>query len=398
MLESLRRRAVAEGLPVYLVGGPVRDALLHVPVKDLDFVLEGAAPALAGELANELGGFLTVHPRFGTATVEVQGDRVDIVTARKEAYPFPGSLPEVSPSSLEADLARRDFSINAMALPLSVDEPLVIDFHGGVRDLEDQTIRTLHPGSFTDDPTRMLRAVRYQQRLGFELAESTAAELKGALAGGHVSAVTGDRWRQELQRIFEEDRAAGMLLQAIDLGVLPAIHPALSDGQHLMRLAEESGVASEPANHLAALAASLSPADGDSASRRLNLPGPWARVVRDTIAVRGILAEITPSPAGHPVQPSTVCRLLNGMDLHVITAMTRFWPDPQVVGQLEKYLAEWMQITPELTGGDLLAMGVPRGPGLGEALRELAAAKQDGLAATVEAERDLVKQIISRGS
>ena len=100
MFRSLCHRATNEGLPVYLVGGPVRDALLETPVNDLDFTLLGDAPALAAELASELGGHATVHPRFGTATVTVDGDRVDIVTARKEVYPYPGSLPEVSASSL----------------------------------------------------------------------------------------------------------------------------------------------------------------------------------------------------------------------------------------------------------------------------------------------------------
>ena len=154
------------------MGGPVRDAILGAPVKDLDFVLLDHAPSLAQDLARELGGRVTVHPRFGTATVDVEGDRVDVVTARKEVYPFPGSLPEVAAGSLDDDLARRDFSINAMALPLSGDSPEVIDTHGGIQDLENSSIRTLHPDSFADDPTRMLRAVRYQERLGFQIAAS----------------------------------------------------------------------------------------------------------------------------------------------------------------------------------------------------------------------------------
>ena len=160
VLQSLRRRATEGGLPIYLVGGPVRDALLGVPVKDLDFVLIGDAPELAEELASELGGAVTVHPRFGTATVEVQGDRVDMVTARKETYPHPGSLPVVSASGLEDDLARRDFSINAMALPLAGDSAPVVDPHGGLQDQGVGLVRILHPQSFADDPTTMLRAVR----------------------------------------------------------------------------------------------------------------------------------------------------------------------------------------------------------------------------------------------
>ncbi len=389
---SLRRRATGDGLPVYLVGGPVRDAILGAPVKDLDFVLVGDAPALAEDLAGELGGEVTVHPRFGTATVEIEGGRVDIVTARRESYPFPGSLPEVSASSLEDDLARRDFSINAMALPLSGDFPEVIDPHGGIKDLNGRSVRTLHPGSFTDDPTRMLRAVRYEQRLGFQIADRTVSELKEALAGGHAEAVTGDRWRQELEKIFEEERAAGMLLRAAELGVLAAVHPALSDAQGLTRLDGENSLG--PMDYLAALVWSLSAADGDAVSRRLNLPAAWARVVRDTIALR----ELEPVLSRPPVRVSAVCRALNGLDPGAIEASARLFLDPQVAGLLRQYLAEWRLIVTALTGDDLLAMGVPRGPKVGEVLRELHSAKLDGLAGSEEEERALVHQIISRGS
>ena len=397
VLRSLRRRATSDGLPVYLVGGPVRDAILGAPVKDLDFVLLGDAPSLAEDLARELGGRVTVHPRFGTATVEIEGDRVDVVTARKEVYPFPGSLPEVSAGSLEDDLARRDFSINAMALPLRGESSQVIDPHGGIPDLRIRLVRTLHSGSFADDPTRMLRAVRYQQRLGFKIAGSTLSELKESLVGGHVAAVTGDRWRQELQKIFDEDRAAEMLLQAIELGVLAAVHPALSDGQGLARLAGANSL--EPQSlgamdYLAALVAPLDAADGDAVNRRLNLPAAWARVVRDTIA----LSELAPALSGPSVRPSAVCQALDGLDPDAIAASARLIQDPQVAGRLRQYLAEWRLIMPALTGDDLLAMGVPVGPKVGQVLRELNSAKQDGLVHNEEEERALVNRIISRGS
>ena len=392
LFTSLRRRATGEGLPVYLVGGPVRDAVLDVPANDLDFVLTGDAPALAADLAEELGGQVTVHPRFGTATVEVEGDRVDIVTARSEVYPFPGSLPEVSAGTLEDDLARRDFSINAMALPLSGDSPDVIDPHGGLQDLVNRSVATLHPGSFIDDPTRMLRAVRYEQRLGFQISESTLSELKKTLDEGHADAVSGDRWRQEFQKIFHEDRAVEMLLRAIELGALSAVHPALSDGQGLTKLAGVGGLG--PSDYLAALAASLTAADGAGLSRRLNLPSDWARVVRDTIVLR----ETAPAISGPSLRISAVCGLLDGLDPDAIAASARLSQDPLVVARLRQYLDEWRLVSPALTGDDLLAMGVSRGPKIGEVLRELNSAKLDGLAGTEEEERALVNQIISRGS
>ena len=392
VFNSLRHRASGDGIPVYLVGGPVRDAVLNVLAKDLDFVLIGDAPALAADLAEELGGQVTVHPRFGTATVEIDGDRVDVVTARKETYPSPGSLPEVSASTMEDDLARRDFTINAMALALSEDSPEVIDPHGGLEALAGKSVATLHSGSFADDPTRMLRAVRYERRLGFQITGDTLSQMQQAINDGHVDLVSGDRWRQEFQKIFEEDRAAEMLLRSVELGVLAAIYPALTDGQRLTRLAGENGLG--PIDYLAALAVSLSPADGDGFARRLNLPTDWARVVRDTIALREKESSIT----GRSVMPSAVCSALNGLDPEAMAASARFSDDPQVAATLRRYLDEWRLVSPDLTGDDLLAMGVPSGPKVGEALRELTSAKLDGLVSNEEGERALVNQIISRGS
>ena len=392
VFNSLRHRASGDGIPVYLVGGPVRDAVLNVLAKDLDFVLIGDAAALAADLAEELGGQVTVHSRFGTATVEIDGDRVDVVTARKEAYPSPGSLPEVSASTMEDDLARRDFTINAMALALSEDSPEVIDPHGGLEALAGKSVATLHSGSFADDPTRMLRAVRYERRLGFQITGDTLSQMQQAINDGHVDLVSGDRWRQEFQKIFEEDRAAEMLLRSVELGVLAAIYPALTDGQRLTRLAGENGLG--PIDYLAALAVSLSPADGDGFARRLNLPTDWARVVRDTIALREKESSIT----GRSVMPSAVCSALNGLDPEAMAASARFSDDPQVAATLRRYLDEWRLVSPDLTGDDLLAMGVPSGPKVGEALRELTSAKLDGLVSNEEGERALVNQIISRGS
>ena len=392
VFNTLRRRATQESLPVYLVGGPVRDAVLDIPANDLDFVVIGDAPTLASDLAEELGGQVTVHPRFGTATVEIEGDRIDIVTARKEVYHFPGSLPEVSASSLEDDLARRDFSINAMALPLSGDSPEVIDPHGGLEGLAYRRVATLHPGSFTDDPSRMLRAVRYEQRLSLQISDTTLSEIQSALVGRHADAVSGDRWRQEFQKIFEEPQAFKMLIRAIGLGVLAAIHPALSDSRPLAILAGEGGLA--PSDFLSALAMPLSAADGEGVSSRLNLPTDWARVVRDTIVLQGILPEIT----GPSVSPSKVCSALEKLDADAIAAAARLSLDIQLASRLRRYLDVWRLVSPVLTGDDLLAMGVPPGSNVGEVLRELNSAKLDGMVGGEDEERALVNQIISRGS
>ncbi len=370
----------------------MRDAVLDVPANDLDFVLVGDAPALAADVAEELSGKVVVHSRFGTATVEIEGDRVDVVTARSETYPSPGALPEVSASNLEDDLARRDFAINAMGLPLAGDNPEIIDPHGGLNDIAEKTVRTLHPESFTDDPTRTFRAVRYEQRLGFRISGDTLSDLQRTVDDGHVNAVSGDRWRHEFQKIFEEPQAFKMLIRAIGLGLLAAVHPALSDSRPLAILAGESRLTSN--DYLAALALPLSPTDGEEVSCRLNLPSDWARVVRDTIALQRIASSIS----GSSVKVSAVCSALEGLDGNAIAAFARLSQEPRFAARLRQYLDVWQEVSARLTGDDLLAMGVPNGPMIGEILRELLSARLDGSVTNERGERALVNQILSRGS
>ena len=284
------RQWASEGEPrVYLVGGPVRDALLDAPLLDLDFAVEGDAVATARLLAKRLGGRLTVHSRFGTATIVSGGDRIDLVTARQEVYPEPGQLPQVSPGSIFDDLARRDFSINAMALSLSPAAGGLIDPLGGLDDLEAGVIRALHPGSFVDDPTRILRAVRYEQRFGFRIDGATLAYMAEAVSGGYMDAVSGDRWRHELERILEEANPGPPLLRAAELGLLAGLHPALAASEGLRRLVARINESEQPAgpdDWLASLFCPLSAVETDGLIRRLRLTGRRAALARDTIELK----------------------------------------------------------------------------------------------------------------
>ena len=178
LLEDLARELEVS---IYLVGGPVRDALLGSPVVDLDFSVVGDGVAIANRLARKTEGKITVHPQFGTATVVTDRCRVDLVTARREEYPEPGSLPRVTAGSIEDDLARRDFTINAMALRVWPEGEGILDPMCGLDDLESGTVRVLHSQSFVDDPTRMFRAVRYEQRFGFRIDDGTLQLIASAI-------------------------------------------------------------------------------------------------------------------------------------------------------------------------------------------------------------------------
>lgn len=383
LLNALRRLTAVAAVPVYLVGGPVRDLLLGEPGQDLDFAVAGDAPALARRLAGELGGRAVIHSRFGTATVTTDSIRVDLVTARREVYPQPGSLPQVFPGTIYDDLARRDFSVNAMALPLAGADQQLLAPAGGITDLNRGIIRILHPASFVDDPTRLLRAARYEQRLGFQLERDTESRLRAAVAQGCLNPVSGDRLRHELARIFAETRPGPPLLRAAELGILPAIHPDWGRVDYLQRWAEssteiieETGLSSpcRDLTWLAALAYPLSAGTGEGLICQLNMPKAWAAVVRDTISLRQ-QERVIADPA---LSPSRLCRLLEGVSLTAVAVVAGLTDSPAVSRVLRRYLVELRHLKPALRGDDLLAMGVPPGPAVGAALSQLRAARQDG--------------------
>jgi tRNA nucleotidyltransferase (CCA-adding enzyme) len=393
-LKTLRRRALDESLPVYLVGGPVRDALLGAPVVDLDFVVEGDALILAGWLAEELGGEVVLHRRFGTATVMLGDSRIDVVTARRETYQSPGTLPAVTPGTIRDDLARRDFTINALALPLFQERPEILDPHSGVPDLSDSLVRILHPKSFIDDPTRILRAVRYEQRLGFTIEEETGARLNEALAHGYMDTVSGDRLRQELDRILQEGNPVPALKRAVHLGVLRAIHPTLGDAPGLARLGSEANKEEyySPLVYLAALVYRLSRVEAEQVICRLNFPGRWAKTVRDTIELRERESQL----AAPDILPSQIYYLAKGLAEEAVIMMSRITDSELVAQRLKMYLDKLISVRPELKGEDLISMGVPEGPKVGQLLEQLREARLDRRTASREDERRLVRETLAR--
>ena len=244
MLSLIARVAEAQEVSLYAVGGLPRDLALGRIPSDFDLVVEGSAIAVARALAREYGGTVTGHARFGTAQWHVEQSRtawgsaarsgdgrgrraqIDLVSARRESYPRPAALPEVAPGSIDDDLRRRDFTINTLALRLDGRHyGEILDPLGASRDLDRRVIRALHEESFLDDPTRMLRAVRYEQRLGFRIESKT---LRMIPAGERwLRQVSAHRVRQELSAALQEERAARTIQRMGTLGLLSAIHPDL---------------------------------------------------------------------------------------------------------------------------------------------------------------------------
>ena len=393
LIEAIAREANSLGVPVFLVGGSVRDALLGGAAGDLDIVVEGNAATLASKVAGALGGQVSSLSQFGTAILKLSGKRLDLAMARREVYVRPGALPKVEASTIQEDLGRRDFSINAIALALSGPEAgQILDRHGGRRDLERGLIRVLHPNSFLDDSTRVLRAVRYEQRLRFWLEDKTLSLLREGLEKRIFETVSWTRIRRELQLVFEEQLPQPPLVRLGELGVLRAIYPPLQDGKHVTKLAG-SAVEKEPMAQLAALAYPLTELEGKSFAQRLQMPSRWTKVVGDTIALKD---ETLDGRIGAPgLTRSQLFESLQPLSPVAVQVNALLSGSSRVRDALELHLTKLRHVKPVLRGSDLVSLGVAEGPLVGDILRQLKNARIEGHISTKQDELKMAKELVA---
>ena len=395
-IERIAAVARAENVPVYLVGGFVRDLILRRLNRDLDLVVEGDGPAFARSLGRALDAPVRVHEAFLTAVVQAAEGEIDVATARSEFYRAPAALPEVASSALRQDLYRRDFTVNTLAIRLGAPpegaSAELIDPFGGRCDLEQGVLRALHSLSFLDDPTRALRAVRLERRLGLRLAIETERLIGIALGEGAFDRLSGARLAAELDLLLGEESVALPGLERLAaLGVLGAIEPRLVHERTLAPEVEArlrgalaawdwhrlEGLA-EPAVELSELLGLALGLDLPLDARRrfverLGANGPRrARRLAVSEVVEDALAALRPEAL--PSAVSAALAGLGGEELLLVFAAAdeigRAW--------IRRDLSELRRIEPSIRGADLLAAGVPQGPALGSALRAVKAALQDG--------------------
>ena len=355
--------------PAYLVGGAVRDLLLGARSVDLDVAVEGDAVAIAHEVAGRLGGEARAHDRFGTATVRAGDLSVDLAGTRSETYERPGALPAVAPAGLDADLGRRDFTVNAMAVALGgAAAGELIDPHGGERDLEGKIVRVLHERSFVDDPTRLLRAVRYEARLGFALDPETERLARAGTDG--LADVSGARVRDELLDLLSEDEAPTAVDRMGALGIGAGLAPALRADGDLVAAAQLGSVETSADPVLAGLAALASDGATELVKRLGLQAGQRDRVLRGASRGRRLAAELA-----KPHRPSELHALLSPEPPEALALALAFGaPAEMVVG----FASGLREARLDITGDDLLAEGVPESPAIGEALAETLRRKLDG--------------------
>ena len=360
--------------PAYLVGGAVRDLLMGNRAVDLDLVVEGDAPSMGRVLAERLGGRVVEHDRFATATVSAPGLSVDLATARRERYPVPGALPSVEPASLTDDLLRRDFTINAMAVGLSGDDlGRLHDPRSGYWDLKERAIRVLHVSSFLDDPTRILRGLRYEARLGFRMDVDTEALARQAIVQGALATVSGSRLRDGLLALLAEPLFASALERMRELELDRALHPALGVDPELAAAASLAAGETGADRVLAALSALVARAP-DPLVRwldDLNLPAAARdRVRRAALQGPALAAALSPG-----LSRATLHELMHGAPSEVLAlALALGAPAEPVL----RYTSDVRDAALEISGDDLIGAGVPESPAVGRALRETLRRKLEG--------------------
>ncbi|MGZ6729010.1 MAG: CBS domain-containing protein [Gaiellaceae bacterium] len=381
---------------VYLVGGTVRDILLGERSFDVDIAVEGDAIALAQALADALGGRVRAHEKFGTAVVLYGDDeRVDVVTARTEFYDAPAALPTVEHASIREDLFRRDFTINAMAVSLKgADLGRLVDPFAGRRDLEAKTVRVLHNLSFIDDPTRIFRAIRYENRYGFRMDDHTLRLARGTIEMGLVGDLSSARLRDELVALLEEGEIEHSILRLAELGADRAIHPHLAADEEavallrrLTELRDRYGL-EVPSWRLglAALARRLPPDEVYGWLQRLKVRR------RDA---EGVAAAVT-------VGPRLVERLEAGAEpAEVVALADPYAPDAPLFAlaladlpPLHEYFERLRGVRLEVSGADLAELGLAESPRVGEVLAELRRRKLNGELDGRESELAAARELI----
>lgn len=390
------------GCPVFVVGGFVRDLLIGRSNLDVDVVVEGDGIVFARAFAEARDGKVKHHKRFGTAVVTLpDGFKVDVATARMEVYDHPGALPSVKPSCIRDDLRRRDFAINAMAIVLN--EPRfgeLVDFFGGRFDLENRWVRVLHDLSFEDDPTRIFRAIRFEQRHGFSLEPRTEKLLKEAVAGDSLRTITGQRLRNEILLILKEEESIPTIRRMAHFHLIKYIHPEIRVSDHLVELfhrikgtlewwnstSAHNGAEPDLLN-LIALMDQLNAAEAEDASKRLVLRKKYSEALK---ASKVLLPDIIRRLCQVKDTPSQVYKALKGLPLEVLLfAMAKAY---EMSESIAYYLTRLRKISPLVNGNDLRRLGYPEGPLYTQILDSAFAAQLDGLIGDKDEAIEFVKR------
>ena len=409
LLKTAGELAQEHDFEAYVVGGFVRDILLGRQNFDVDLVVEGDGIAFAGLLAEKLGGRRKAHKKFQTAVVVLPDDsRIDVATARLEYYEYPAALPTVELSSIKMDLYRRDFTINALAVHLNPRKfGHLVDFFGAQRDLKDRIIRVLHSLSFVEDPTRILRAVRFESRFNFRIGAQTERLIKNAVQMNFFQQLSGSRIFHELRLIFEEKNVLKCLERMQQFKLLGHLHPRLTLDVRQTQLVDKIEAVLdwyrllyiEPAPapwklYLLALTIGFEEADVEALTQRLSF---IRKDSRDFLALRRTVAEtfarvLIWQNAQGPM--SELCFILEKVPLEGLLYLMARSTKEAMSRNISLYLTRLKGMSPDIDGRDLQRLGLTPGPTYAKVLRRVLAAKIDGKADCREEQLLLAERLV----
>lgn len=403
-LRRAGRLADESGLALYLVGGTVRDLMLGRTRTDIDLAVEGDGMGFAARLARALGARCAPNPRFLTATVEMPGGHsLDVATARSETYERPGALPRVAAASMDVDLARRDFTINAMAVSLNGRSfgELVDPFDGGA-DLRKKQVRILHDRSFIDDPTRLFRAVRFEQRLRFRFEPGTERRYREAVAEGMIGNLSGPRLLEQLKLVCFEPDPWLVFNRLEGLEVLRAIHPALGSDEGLKTLVREispSGGPASPASDgwwILYLVALFGPHRAETLQGVVDRLKPNRRLRKaiEDMSRWSVVERAVES--GEIDTPADFFRAVRTISEDTMLFVTLTHPAEGMRKRCETYYHQHRHMRLSIDGGTLKDLGIVEGPAYGRILDEVLSMKINGEIGTEEEERRAARDLRSR--
>jgi tRNA nucleotidyltransferase (CCA-adding enzyme) len=390
-------------IPVYAVGGFVRDLLTGFRNVDVDVTVEGDGILFAETFAARFGCRVKSHRKFETAVIVFpDGFKIDVASTRLEFYETPGALPTVERSSLKMDLYRRDFTVNTLAMRLNGGEfGRLFDFFGGQRDIRERSIRVLHNLSFVEDPTRVFRAIRFEQKLGFRIAPHTENLIRNTVKLNLLERLGGRRLLTELMLIFRDNDPLAAVTRMGDLGLLVYIHPLIELDPEMGRVLGEAQkmvewyrllYLADPCEKwvvcFLALTGRLSPAEFRQACRRLSVNERYAISLAEG-RERGGEALGTMRRAverGNELRDSEVYRLVHGLPVEVLLYLMAAAVREPVRRWISRYFTHLKEVKPLLTGDDLRQMGIPPGPLYAKILDSLLVQRLDGRLATREDE------------
>lgn len=396
ILKKAGRVADRLKMDVYVVGGFVRDLLLEVVNLDVDLVVEGDGMIYGEALARELDGRVRIHEKFGTAVVILPNDmHIDIATSRTEYYTRPAALPEVMESSIKQDLYRRDFTINAMAIRLNrkfFGE--LLDFFGCRKDLQDGVIRVLHPMSFIDDPTRIIRAVKFEQRYQFRIEQSTENLLKDALSQNIFDKVSAERLRTEFIEILEEARPLPAIKRMDQLHILRLIHPSINLDNRMIEVFEQTASVLLQFDHLVreegvrrwiiyfnVLVMKLQPEEIEEIADKFQVS---TKIIKRASFDRQRVQKIIKTLCARKLSTSEHFRTLEGLATETLLFLIARTKMRIVRTRIVQYLTDLRDTEPITTGNHLIEWGLEPGPVFKKILRILFDAQLDGLFTTAE--------------